>query len=276
MKNKAGFLSYGNNQQRWVLVLHGLIGAIIGVLLLHPLTTMVYWFEFRELMEFPGSGPLDFLIERLMTAYKIELMPMSLVFAAIGGTIGLAFGFYHVRLLGQQHIVRYLEHELTEELPLLIARGEGEHLEFKTSLRWDSRQQRVNRVLEQVVAKTVAGFLNHEGGTLLIGVEDSGDIIGIEPDFQTLKHGNRDGFERALVDVIKTGLGGNACALAHCRFHDLAGKTVCRIIIERSVQPIYYVDGGVARFMLRAGNSTRELDVREAQAYLAHRVTADA
>jgi|TARA_Y100001933_G_scaffold210991_1_gene215564 hypothetical protein len=275
MKNQARFYGAKNGQQPWVLVLHGFIGAIIGVLVLHPLTTMVYWFEFRELMEFPGGGPLDFLVQRLTTAYKTELMPMSLVFAAIGGAIGFGFGLYHIRLLGQQRIVRYLERELAEELPLLIARGEGEHLEFKTSLRWDDRQQRANRELEQVVVKTVAGFLNHEGGTLLIGVGDSGDIVGIEPDFQTLKHANRDGFERALMDAVKAGLGGNACALVHCRFHDLAGKTVCRIIIERSVQPVYYVDGRVARLMLRAGNSTRELDVREAQAYLAHRFAAD-
>jgi hypothetical protein len=37
------------------------------------------------------------------------------------------------------------------------------------------------------------------------------------------------------------------------------------------LEPIYFSEGSVARFMLRAGNSTRELDVREAQAYLQHR-----
>jgi predicted HTH transcriptional regulator len=188
----------------------------------------------------------------------------------------LVFGIYHIKLVGQRRIVRYLDHELAEELPLLIARGEGEHLEFKTSLRWDIREQRASRVLEQVVVKTIAGFLNHEGGTLLIGVEDCGNIVGIEPDFQTLKHANRDGFERALMDAIKNGLGGNACPLTHCQFHDVGDKTVCRVIIEKSLQPVYYLDGRVARFLLRAGNSTRELDVREAQAYLSQRSMANA
>lgn len=258
------------------VLLHMLFGALIGVVVLHPLTTLVFWYEFSEPLNLPGNSAWSFFVDRLTTAYKVELLPMSLVFAALGGALGLVFGIYHIKLVGQRRIVRYLDHQLSEELPLLIARGEGEHLEFKTSLRWDVREQRASRVLEQVVVKTIAGFLNHAGGTLLIGVEDSGNIVGIEPDFQTLKHANRDGFERALMDAIKNGLGGNACPLTHCRFHDVGEKTVCRVIIEKSLQPVYYLDGRVARFLLRAGNSTRELDVREAQAYLSQRVLANA
>ena len=63
--------------------------------------------------------------------FKFELIPMSFVFALLGGIVGLLFGLYHIRLSGQKNLVRYLEHELAEELPLLIARGESEHLEFK-------------------------------------------------------------------------------------------------------------------------------------------------
>ena len=41
--------------------------------------------------------------------------------------------------------------------------------------------------LERAVAKTVAGFLNAEGGVLLIGVADDGSIPGIEDDYTLLK-----------------------------------------------------------------------------------------
>jgi len=261
------------NQKKWILLFHFIIGAIIGVLLLHPLTTMVFWYEYKGLIEFPGNSPIEFLIQRLITEFKFELMPMSFVFALLGGIVGLLFGLYHIRLSGQKNLVRYLEHELAEELPLLIARGESEHLEFKSTYRWDVRQQRTNRALELIIIKTIAGFLNREGGTLLIGVEDNGDIIGIDSDFQTLKHKNRDGFERALMDTVKTSLGGNACALLHCRFHDIENKTICRVIIESAIEPVYYHEGGVARLMVRTGNSTRELDAREAHAYLSSRTT---
>ncbi len=181
------------------------------------------------------------------------------------------FGMYHVRLARAQSNLFFLERELDEELPLLIASGEGERLEFKSSLRWDRRENRVNRSLQQVVLKTVAGFLDHEGGTLLTGVGDDGSIIGIEADMQSLKHANRDGFERLLMDLVKDGFGGHECALVHCRFYEVTEKTVCRVIAERKADPVHFVEGGTARLMLRIGNGTRELDVRDAQAHLRNR-----
>jgi hypothetical protein len=93
----------------------------------------------------------------------------------------------------------------------------------------------------------------------------------VKADMQTLKHANRDGFERLVMDLVKDGFGGHACALVHCRFHEMTEKTVCRVIAERSADPVYLVEGGTARLMLRIGNSTRELDVREAQAHLRNR-----
>ena len=73
------------------------------------------------------------------------------------------------------------------------------------------------------------------------------------------------------MDTARDALGGDACALVHSRFHGLGALTVCRVIVEKSVHPVYYTAGGVAHLMLRTGNSTRELDVREAQAHLQRR-----
>ena len=70
----------------------------------------------------------------------------------------------------------------------LIAAGENETLEFKSSLRWDRREERVNKVLEQMVVKTLAGFLNALGGTLLIGIDDDEAIVGLAADYATLTH----------------------------------------------------------------------------------------
>jgi hypothetical protein len=271
MRRSVITTAYRNRSRSRDIALHIIIGALLGVLILHPITTLVYWYENDDPGGYAPAGAWDFVAARLASAFQVEMMPMSLLFAVIGGGVGLLFGFYHIRLAGERSTIRYLDHELAEELPMLIARGEGEQLEFKSSFRWDTREQRTNRALQQVVVKTIAGFLNHRGGTLLIGVEDDGDIAGIEPDMQTLKHRNQDGFERVLMDAIRTGLGANACALVHCRFHTLEGKTICRVIIEKSHEPIYYLDGGTARFMLRIGNSTRELDAREAHAHLSPR-----
>ena len=71
---------------------------------------------------------------------------------------------------------------------------ESNVVEFKSSLRWDVRQNCVNKDLEKVIVKTVAGFLNAHGGTPLIGVDDHGVPVGLVPDFKTLRKKDRDGF----------------------------------------------------------------------------------
>ncbi len=78
----------------------------------------------------------------------------------------------------------------------LMATGENDRIEFKSSLRWDVKEQRVNKQLEKVVVKTLAGFLNAEGGTLLIGVDDAGAVIGLAGDYEALRKRDRDGFEQ--------------------------------------------------------------------------------
>ena len=85
-----------------------------------------------------------------------------------------------------------------ERLRDLIARGESSSLEFKSSLRYDRERGVVNKELTKAVAKTIAGFLNGEGGTLLLGVSDEGGITGIEDDLATLRRPNADGFEQNL------------------------------------------------------------------------------
>ena len=75
------------------------------------------------------------------------------------------------------------------DVAAILALGEGEGVEFKASVRWDVRLGRVNRALEEAVVHTVAGFLNHAGGTLLIGVSDAGAVVGLQPDYPSLRRG---------------------------------------------------------------------------------------
>lgn len=76
----------------------------------------------------------------------------------------------------------------------LIAEGEDDELEFKSYLRWDFKELATNKKLEEVVVKTVAAFANSQGVTLLIGVSDSGEILGLEGDYLSLCGANRDKF----------------------------------------------------------------------------------
>ncbi len=252
-----------------IITFHILIGAVISVILLHPITKAVYWFEFNETLQLSGYKDIwTFLVDRFTDSFRKEMIPMSLIFALLGGGIGFIFAIYHLSLIRSHQRVHQLEKELAEELPTLIKSNENERLEFKSSMRWDFRQQKPNKDLESVIIKSIAGLMNHKGGNLLIGINDEGQVVGLENDFQTFRHKNRDGFELFLMDLIKVRLGGEVCSLVHCVFHKIEGKDVCRIFIEPSVTPVYSNMGNVSRYYLRTGNGTRELDAKESFAHI--------
>ncbi|MEQ9451635.1 MAG: ATP-binding protein [Pseudomonadales bacterium] len=253
------------------LALYGSLGAFLGILLLHPLVTAVFFLEFNSLLDAPSESVWDFAIARLQTNAWFELVPMNAVFALIGASLAIVVGTYSRALESQRRRASSLENELDMNLSLLVAGGESERLEFKSSLRWDVRKRESNKALEKVIAKSVAGLTNHRGGSLLIGIDDDGRILGIEPDYQTLKHRNSDGFERAIMDLIRTTLGAHACTLVHCQFPAIDDQEVCRIVVEAADAPVYVQDGKVARYYIRTGNSTRELDARETQEHVSRR-----
>ncbi|MEQ8612808.1 MAG: ATP-binding protein [Gammaproteobacteria bacterium] len=251
-----------------ILTLHGTLGAILGIILLHPLTTVVFFLEFNDLLAAPSKDIWNFAIVRLQTATWFELVPMNAVFALIGASLAIVIGAYARALETQQRRASWLEKELDMDFSYLLAAGEGERLEFKSSLRWDLRKQESNKSLEKVIAKSIVGLMNHRGGSLAIGVDDSGHVLGIEADCQTLKHKNSDGFERAIMDLVRTTLGAHACTLVHCQFPVLDDRQVCHIVVEKADAPVYFQDGKVAKYFVRTGNSTRELDAREAQEHI--------
>ena len=144
----------------------------------------------------------------------------------------------------------------------LISAGESLSLEFKSSARWNSKGNVKDPRLEQTIVKTVAGLMNAEGGTLLVGVSDTGEVLGLEPDYQTLSKPNRDGYELFLGDLLKTNLSGAAHALARVSFAGIGALDVCRVDVAASARAVYAkpLDGKEpSEFWARIGNSTRQL-----------------
>ena len=77
-----------------------------------------------------------------------------------------------------------------------IESGESEIVEFKSSLSWNYKENRKDKFLPFSVIKTVAAFLNTNGGNLLIGVKVKNDetnkteIIGLKNDYSILQKNN--------------------------------------------------------------------------------------
>ena len=158
-------------------------------------------------------------------------------------------------------------------LKQLIARGEGETLEFKQTFRWDIRAGMVNKKLEDSSLKAIAALANYRGGTLLIGVDDFGVIEGLEPDLATFG-GNRDKFEVHLTNIIKERFSESfrvGCITVSYPVED--GKTICRVDVKRSRTEIYLTvaEGPgppVERLIVRAGASSQEIPLSQVADYV--------
>lgn len=151
----------------------------------------------------------------------------------------------------------------------LIEKGEDDYAEFKSSLRWDYVQNQVDKKIEVVVAKSIAAFMNSDGGKLLIGVRDDGEILGLGEDYKSLgEKKNSDGFLLKLVDVINKYIGKEYHAYVLPNIVEINGKDVCVVEVLNSGKPAYVTNEGKEEFYIRASASSQPLSVREANEYI--------
>lgn len=152
---------------------------------------------------------------------------------------------------------------------------EGRYLEFKSTLLWNIKAAQKDDKIRFSVLKTIAAFLNTEGGTLLIGVEDNGSIYGIEQDYpfvqSKLERQNRDGFEGHLWDTIKSQIGIAFTQYIKLRFDNLEGKIVCAVDVLKAPEPAFltgHKDRTIKEFYIRPGNQSESLDIEQMYKYL--------
>ncbi|NMO04604.1 ATP-binding protein [Gordonia sp. TBRC 11910] len=174
-------------------------------------------------------------------------------------------------------VVAHFQRPQLELLSDLIAAGESDRVEFKSTARVNLRSGDKDPRMEQVIVKTVAAFLNADGGTLLIGVDDDGSPLGLDADYATLKVPDADRFELWLRDLLTTSLGQTTAAEVSIGVEpigvDDGQRPVCRVRVSASPRPVYLSPGKNAprEFWVRSGNSTRQLHVDSAAEYVMHR-----
>ncbi len=149
----------------------------------------------------------------------------------------------------------------------LINLGESYVLEFKSTLQWDVAQGKQNKGLRQSSLKTIAAFLNSQGGTLVIGVEDDGIPYGLNRDL-ALTQKSRDRFAQLLVSLITDKMGTGTAPYYRIRFEDIADKSVCVVDVERSPEPVFMKSDKGKLFYIRVGNTSRALDHEETLKYV--------
>jgi predicted HTH transcriptional regulator len=123
----------------------------------------------------------------------------------------------------------------------------------------------------------VAAFANSQGGTLLIGVDDDGAVIGLDHDYLTLTDGDRDKFELHLRNLLNQQFGaGFVTSKVQIRFHEVEGKEVCQVEVSLAKEPVILKlkdksGQTFEKFFARSGNSSQEIPLSEMNVYVKER-----
>lgn len=151
----------------------------------------------------------------------------------------------------------------SETLADILTSGESQTVEFKSTARWNLHTRMPDKKLEHVIVKAVCGFLNAEGGVLLVGVNDDGNVLGLDDDLQSLgKKNNLDGYELFLRDKLDSNLSISTAGLARIWFERMHNLDVCAVTVAASAKPVFAKSasgGDPTDFWVRVGNATKQL-----------------
>lgn len=229
---------------------------------------MVYWARFDtinnpELKGFVISVSENDINDAVkIWRYKYLYSSLFIAFIAI-----IYLLIYLVVLRRKNRIsAKPLKHYEKSTLLKLIEKGETSKLEFKSSLRYDYKLEKENKILEDVILKSIAAFANARGGTLLIGLDDDKNILGLENDFNTLKKSDIDGFELHITRLITNQFGLNILnegILLY--FEQINTNQICVIRINPSFRPLFLKTKNkngnpIEKFYVRSGNASQEIN----------------
>jgi predicted HTH transcriptional regulator len=149
-----------------------------------------------------------------------------------------------------------------------IRRLEDNYMERKPCFKYDISIKGPNRDREKQISKSIAGFLNTNGGILFIGIDNEGNVLGLRNDYSVVKNNNADGFQLELRNSIESFLKKKIVnELLEVKFPSVKSEEICEITIRPSSEPIVLNDNGIEEFYVREGNSTKPYKLTQAIEY---------
>lgn len=156
----------------------------------------------------------------------------------------------------------------------IIAKGEGEQVEFKPTLRYDFDWGKANNNVRYKVAKNICSFLNTKGGVLFIGVDDNKMIQGLEVgDYLLFDNNKQDVFRNEFDRLFYYFFSAPVKPYVSLKIERIDNKDIGVVIIEKSKQPVFLKnrkgEGVEKEFFVRAEASSRLVsDVEEIIQYV--------
>jgi hypothetical protein len=156
-----------------------------------------------------------------------------------------------------------------EEIEQLLRRGESQRTEWKASLSWNRELERSDTAVTFQVMRAIASLCNSDGGWLLLGIDDDGNPVGLDPHLAQW-----DDFQQHLANVIIRDFGPTfwdehlevACV-------ELRGFMVAVVRCHRSKRPVALRNTRLQRdqYFMRVGNTSRALDPTQVPQWMANR-----
>jgi hypothetical protein len=157
---------------------------------------------------------------------------------------------------------KLIEKDVKElDIKHIIQEEESYNLEFKSTFGWNIKEDKPDKEMRHEVLKTIVGFLNSNGGTLIIGVDDNKNIIGMGYDYKSNWKGNKDGFLLELSSFIEQAISlSNYKKYITIQFYNYDGKELCMVRVEKGNKPIFIRKNGKSILYVRIDNRTEPLE----------------
>ena len=157
----------------------------------------------------------------------------------------------------------------SDKILSLIRDGESKTLEFKETLSKNIRTNQKDKEMQKAVLKTIVGFLNTEGGILLIGVNDNGSVEGIEKDFFE----KNDAYLKHVHNLIRDQIGEQFFPLIDYNIILINDKKIVRVDCKKSKTPVYL--GKDEEFYIRSNPATDKLTGKRLVEYIKNHFGGD-
>ena len=201
-------------------------------------------------------NPLNVIVQRLLGVMLGSTLICLYFFSSNGPLRKGIEGF-----LGKNSRMIGIDTDDKDALLALIAEGESFDLEFKSTIRLNLKTGEKDKRMEKAVLKTLVAFLNSDGGTLLVGVQDDGGILGVDIEgFDSC-----DKMNLHIINLISSQIGDEF--LPFIRFREIgfgkkengADKLVVRFDCRPTSTPAFFKEGKQEIYFVRSGPSSVEL-----------------
>ena len=146
----------------------------------------------------------------------------------------------------------------------LIREGESKSVEFKESLSLDLKTGKKAKYIQEASLKTVAAFLNTDGGTLLVGIADDGNISGVNEELSKFYQNKNDKFLLHWKNLLKEHIGEHYYPFVDYRIVEINERKILFVTCKNSPSPCYLNN----EFYVRTNPATDRLEGHKLVEYI--------